>query len=176
MSEYRFPHSYMVASEGLPARSSPNCIAYAAMRAAVERREVQTCSGRADDLTRDIDRKICALVGHSPAGCGEPSIAFTIHRSHDGTLRAYVETERGAWDSIVTREFAKRANRMGVYHGQALARAAEIFADAQIHAPRFDGRIIRCIAGHGRDGERRLDFHTMPCVWTDATGTEMEPA
>lgn len=105
---YRYPHSYMIPAEGKPARTSPNCIAYAAMRAAVELRQVQTCSGRAADLERHIDRRICDLVGHTPAGCGEPSIEFTIHRGWDGTPRAYVETERGAWDSIVSREFAAR--------------------------------------------------------------------
>ena len=39
-----------------------------------------------------------------------------------------------------------------------------------VHAPRYDGRIIRYIGGYGRNGERRIDFYTNPCVWTDKEG------
>lgn len=38
-----------------------------------------------------------------------------------------------------------------------------------IHAPRFEGRIIRCIGGYG-PGHCRLDFYTLPCVWVNSKG------
>ncbi len=86
--------------EEIPVRTLPTIIAAACVREAVRRGQIQSCSGRAQDERKRIERRIAEITGFELRHAWQGFIDFQVWRSPN-RVNVWIETELGVFEHAI---------------------------------------------------------------------------